>query len=109
MENHINDLIIKSIKYFDKQNKKYSKYLKNTEIILDKSRKIVDKKTGEFMDIEFETEILGAFNHDSNVFLWGWSLPYLGMNETKISKELLNYGLRLDPSSNTMSHFFLKL
>jgi len=108
MENHINDLIIKSIKYFDKQNKKYSKYLKNTEIIIDKSRKIVDKKTGEFMDIKFETEILGAFNHDSNVFLWGWSLPYLGMNETKISKELLNYGLRLDPSSNTMSHFFLK-
>ena len=111
MENHLNDFILKSIKYFDKQNKKYSNYLNKTKLILtnnDKTCQIINIKTGETIKIKCNYEILGVFDHNSNVFLWGWSLPYLSLNETKISKELLNYGLKLEPSSNTISHFFLK-
>jgi len=109
MENHIIDLIKKSLVHFDNQNNKYNKYLKDTEIYID-DKKILSRKTGKEIDkmINFETEILGIFNHQANVFLWSWSLPYLGINDTKISKELLNYGLRLEPNSNTVSHFFLK-
>ncbi len=107
MENHINDLIIKSLKYFDNQNKKYSKYLQNTELIIDnKIFKILDKKTEKIINID--TTYLGIFNHETNTFLWAWSLPDLSINEIKISKELLNYGLSLQPSSNTISHYFLK-
>ena len=29
-------------------------------------------------------------------------------NDIKISRELLNYGLTLDPNTNTYDHFFLK-
>ena len=105
MENHIIDLIKKSLVHFDNQNNKYKKYLKDTTIYI-AERKILSKITGEDKKLNFETEILGIFNHQSKVFLWSWSLPYLGINDTKISKELLNYGLRLEPSSNTVSHFF---
>jgi hypothetical protein len=35
-------------------------------------------------------------------------LPYLSINETKISRQLLNYGLNLDPQSNNTEHFYLK-
>ena len=109
MENHINDLIKKSLIYFDNQNDKYKMYLKNTEIYLIEKR-IVNKITKKNINnkLKFETEILGIYNHPTNVFIWSWSLPYLDINDTKISRELLNYGLKLDPSSNTMSHFYLK-
>lgn len=109
MENQIIDLIKKSLMHFDNQNKKYNKFLKNTELhVYDK--KILSNITKNEIEnsLNFETEILGIFNHQLNVFLWSWSLPYLGINETKISKELLIYGLKLEPNSNTISHFFLK-
>jgi hypothetical protein len=108
MENHIIDLIKKSFIHFDNQNFKYNKYLKDT--ILRNNKKFLSKKTGKEINnkLNFETEILGIFNHNLNVFLWSWALPYLKMNETKISRELLNYGLQLEPNSNTVSHFFIK-
>lgn len=109
MENHIIDLIKKSLTYYDNKNNKYKQFLKNTKININ-DKKILSKLTGKQIDnkLIFETEILGIYHYDSNVFLWSWSLPYLGINETKISKELLNYGLKLEPNSNTISHFFLK-
>jgi len=109
MENHINDLIKKSLIYFDNQNDKYKMYLQNTEIYLIE-KQIVNKITNKNINnnLKFETEVLGIYSHPTNVFIWSWSLPYLDINDTVISKELLNYGLKLDPSSNTMSHFYLK-
>ena len=108
MDYNIIDLIKKSLLYFDNQNKTYNKFLKDTIL---NDEKIFSNKLGEEIDdtIILETvEILGIFHHTTNVFLWGWALPYLEMNETTISKELLNYGLQLEPTSNTNSHFFIK-
>ncbi len=109
MENHIIDLIKKSLIHFDNQNKKYVKYLKDTELDII-TNKIINIKTGDEINSNclFDTEILGVFNHQSNVFIWSWSLPYLRMDETIISKELLNYGLKLVPNSNTISHYYIK-
>jgi hypothetical protein len=100
----ISDLIKKSLDFFDKQNNKYNKYLE--EDISLKDKKIFLSKNKSTIDINFE--VLGIFHHSSKVFIWGWVLPYLSMNETKISRELLNYGLNLDPQSNNKEHFYLK-
>jgi len=103
----INDLVIKSLNYFDKQNNEYSKYIKNTYLLQTKNFiQIVDKNSNKIL--ESEVEVLGIFHHKTNVFIWGWLLPYLDLKETTISRELLNYGLKLDPISNTSEHFFLK-
>ena len=108
MENHIIDLIKKSLIHFDNQNKKYNKFLKDCELNFE-TNQIINMKTGKEMnDIQFTTEVLGVINYPSNVFIWSWSLPYLGMSQTKISKELLNYGLTLVPNSNTISHYYIK-
>lgn len=100
----IPDLIKKSLDYFDKQNNKFDKYL-GGEILL-KEKKIFNKTDKSFNNINFE--VLGIFHHSSKVFFWGWVLPYLSINETKISRQLLNYGLNLDPQSNNTEHFYLK-
>jgi hypothetical protein len=101
----ISDLIKKSLDFFDKQNNKYIKYIEEEKISL-KDKKIFLGKNKLPIDINFE--VLGIFHHSSNVFIWGWVLPYLSINETKISRELLNYGLNLDPQSNNKEHFYLK-
>jgi len=108
MDYNIIDLIKKSLLYFDNQNKIYNKFLKNTVL---NDKKIFSNISGKEIDdtVNLETsEILGIFHHSTNVFLWSWSLPNLEINEIQISKELLNYGLQLAPTSNTNSHFFIK-
>jgi len=108
MEDYIIDLIKKSLLFFDGRNKKYEKFIKNTKLRSDK--KIYDITTNNEIDdnVTFDTEILGIFHCQTNVFIWSWSLPYVITDETKITRELLHYGLNLEPMSNTISHFFLK-
>jgi len=100
------DLIKKSLDYFDNQNSKYKKYLSEEYYLSLKENKIFNKNNETFINIKFE--VLGIFHHNTKVFFWGWVLPYLSINETKTSRELLNYGLNLDPESNNLEHFYLK-
>ena len=99
------EFIKKSLDYFDKQNYKYSNFIKNTSIII-KNNQILDKT--EIILSNFIRQVLGVYHYSSNVFFWGWVLPFLSVDEIKISRELLNYGLTLDPNTNTYDHFFLK-
>ena len=100
------DLIKKSLDYFDNQNNKYKKYLSEDYNLSLEENKIFNKNNETFINIKFE--VLGIFHHNTKVFFWGWVLPYLSIDETKISRELLNYGLNLDPESNNLEHFYLK-
>jgi len=101
------DFIKKSLNYFDKQNNKYKKYLsKNTKLLVEE-RKIINIDTNEVI-ANVELQVLGTYHNRTNVFIWGWVLPYLNINETKISRELLDYGLKLEPSSNNINHYYIK-
>jgi hypothetical protein len=104
---NISDFIKKSLNYFDKQNNKYKKYSPRYTRFLDIEKQIVDLETDEVIaDIQYE--VLGTFHNKTNIFIWGWVLPYLNRNETKLSRELLDYGLKLDPPSNNIEHYYIK-
>jgi len=107
MDENVSDFIKKSLNYFDEQNNKYKKYLpKNTELLL-KEKKIIDFKTKKLItNIDFQ--VLGVYHNKTNVFIWAWVLPYLNLNETKISRELLDYGLKLEPKTNNIDHYYIK-
>jgi hypothetical protein len=107
MDNHKDDLIKKSLLYLDNQNNKYKKFIKNVTAKFDQTKNKVIFNIND-KDIIYDYEILGIYNFKLNIFMWSWALPYYSINETKISRELLNYGLNLEPSSNTMYHYFLK-
>lgn len=101
------DFIKKSLNYFDEQNNKYKKYLSKHTSLLVKERKIIDTRTNETI-ANIELQVLGTYHNRTNVFIWGWVLPYLTINETKISRELLDYGLKMDPLSNNVNHYYIK-
>ncbi len=56
----------------------------------------------------FDFEMLGYFDNQSNIWIWAWLLTNLNSEQTKLSRELLNYGLKLEPTSNSIEHFFIK-
>jgi len=110
----LNEFIKKALIHYDNQNIKYSSLLKindenikpnsdNTTIIENTINFIHDNKE----DI-FEFDILGYFDNQTQIWAWGWLLTNLNANQTVLSRELLNYGLKLESSSNSIEHFYIK-
>jgi hypothetical protein len=103
----LNEFIKKALIHYDNQNIKYLSMLKlnhenvifnsdNTEITF-----IYDNKK----DI-FDFDMLGYFDNQNKIWIWGWLLS--DANQTSLSRELLNYGLKLESSSNSIEHFYIK-
>ena len=86
-----------SILTLDHQNVKYN--LENTEITF-----IYDDDKQD----TFDFDVLGYFDNQNHIWIWGWLLTELNANQTLLSRELLNYGLKLEPSSNSLEHFYIK-
>ena len=107
----VNNLIKKSLEYYDKQQTKYKYYWNDSDIITDnKENKVilVDSKNENNIKLKSTYEILGIFDNQTKVWIWAWLLPFLSYNETIISRKLLEYGLKLEPGSNTNDHFYIK-
>ena len=106
----LNEFIKKSLIHYDNQNMNYLsilnldhqnvKYnLENTEITF-----IYDDNKQD----TFDFDVLGYFDNQNHIWIWGWLLTELNANQTLLSRELLNYGLKLEPSSNSLEHFYIK-
>ena len=106
----LNQLIKKALNQYDNQCFKYLEILKvdhqnvrfnatNTEITF-------TLDSGEEKIYDFE--MLGYFDNQNKVWIWGWLLTNLGSDQTRISRELLEYGLKLEPNSNSTEHFYIK-
>jgi hypothetical protein len=102
----IGDFIKKALNYYDHQRNKNKKYLDNTTIDGD----IINLETKEIILKlnKNDAQVLGIFHPITNVFIWGWVPPDFSIDETILSRELLNYALHLDPISNVNEHSLLK-
>ena len=104
---NIKDMIIKSIDLYDKQ---YIKYLdiinSRSEIIKESNRiKFYSKDDEILLDAKFQ--FAGYYDPNNNIWIWAWLLP-LTNNNTKLSRELLEYGLKLDINSINSDQIFIK-
>lgn len=105
----LNQFIKKALQHYDNQN------LVNKEIleVADTSVKFsLETNTITFKLDEkektFDFEMLGYFDNQSHIWIWAWLLTDLNSEQTKMSRELLNYGLKLESTSNSIEHFFIK-
>lgn len=89
-------LIDKALNYYDQHNIEYDKYIKTENIQLEREKNII-----KFPDIntEFKYEFLGIFDNTTNIWMWAWLVPEFMFNETNIVRKLLNYGLKISPTS----------
>jgi len=114
MSNDINikEFIKNRLDNLDNSNKKYNDLINNKDFK-------IEKKEDNYWYIKFfdsekkilyenKCSILGSFDLNTNIWLWAWVTPNFTIEETKDSRELLNYGLTLEPNSNSNIHFYIK-
>lgn len=110
MENDsLNQFIKRALQHYDNQNLENIEilYVPDSDVRFSLDDNTITFKLGE-KDKIFDFEMLGYFDNQTNIWVWAWLLTNLNSEQTKMSRELLNYGLKLEPSSNSIEHFFIK-
>ena len=103
--NDLKNLIIKSLELYDLNNSKYAKHLNSKVSIKNDSSDIEFLLEDESFKATFQ--ILGFHDFKNNIWIWSW-LTQLNSKLTILSRELLNYGLKLDPSEINAEQLYLK-
>lgn len=100
-------IIKKALDHFDNQKIKNYDLISNQDVSFDINENKInfhfDKKP-----VTKDFEILGYFDNQNHIWIWGWLLNDLSFNTTKVCRGLLDYGLKLEPKSNATEHFFIK-
>ena len=105
---NINFFIKDKLDILDKSKSKYKDYINIKDIIIKKEeKKIIFKKNGEEVYTGKFSQ-LGLFDLKSRLWLWAWCYPELNSNEIIESRQILNYGLELEPSTNSLVHNYIK-
>jgi hypothetical protein len=104
----LNQFIKKALEYYDNKILEYVDFIKLQDVKykLDTNEitfTIQDKKPYYF---SFET--LGYFDNTEHIWIWSWLLQELKSDQTKIARDLLNYGLKLEPETLSTDHHFFK-
>ena len=103
----IKEIIIKSIDLYDRNTIKYLKILKS-RVEVTKEKNII-----KFYSKEDELLFVGSYQYagyydiNNNIWIWSWLLP-LTNNNTKLARDLLEYGLKLDVNSINNDQIFIK-
>jgi len=96
-----------AIEKYDDICEKNNKYIKNKNInILNDKNQIKFIFDNYYED--FNCELLGYFDNQNHIWIYSWVLTNIESFLTKTSKELLEYGLKLEPDTNTDEHFMIK-
>jgi hypothetical protein len=101
------NLVSNSLEYFDINKSKYEIVFKNVygiDFIISSNDVepnyilFLDKNNGELFRSRYE--IIGVYYEDYKLWTWGWAMPNLNKNITRIIRKLLNYGIDLESSEN---------
>ncbi len=93
---NISLIVEKALEYYDMKNIKYKKYLQTNTTLIDREKNTI--KFTDIDDLEYKYEILGVFDNTNNIWMWSWMIPEFMYNETNITRQLLNYGLKITPT-----------
>ena len=93
---NISLIVEKALEYYDMKNIKNYKYLQTSMTLIDREQNTI--KFTEVDDVEYKYEVLGVFDNSTNIWMWSWMVPEFMYNETNITRQLLNYGLKITPT-----------
>jgi len=113
MDYNTNDLktfIKDKLDILDKSNSKYKNYINTLEydIITKEDTKLFIIKKNEEVIYSGKLYILGFFDTNTRIWIWSWSSPTLSTSEIEYSKKVLDYGLMLEPTTNSNIHYYMK-
>lgn len=83
----------KSLEYYDKKQLKFNKLFKNDKLVLNKQLSSSDN-IAMIGENSFIYEVLGIFDIKTNVWIWGYAIPFTPDHLKKQSEELHIYSLK---------------
>lgn len=111
MDNNSDNLkkfIKEKLDILDKSKLKYTDYINSKHVYLDDiQNQFIIKEKGEIVFSKRLT-YLGIFNIISKVWIWSWCIPTIKCDFSKDARRILDYGLQLEPSTNTNIHYYIK-
>jgi len=99
--------IKKILDYYDNQKKKYLELIINDNVKFDLINNEIFFIFEDEEIITHDFELLGYFDNQNSIWIWGWLLNE-SSEKIKICKGLLDYGLKLEPKTNSNEHFLIK-
>jgi len=114
MDNNIDNLdnlkkfIKEKLDILDKSKLKYAEYINSKHCNLDLIKNLFIIKKNEEIVFSKNLTYLGIFNTSSKVWIWSWCVPSIPNNSSKDARRILDYGLELEPSTNTNIHYYIK-
>lgn len=102
----LSQTIKNALEKYDNINEKYISYINNPNFVFSTEDQIRFNLDNTYDNFEYEH--MGSFDNQNHIWIWSWVFPKSNMKKTKISRELLDYGLKLEPESNTYDHFMIK-
>jgi hypothetical protein len=106
----LTEFIKKSLIHYDNQNMKYLSIINinHQNISFNTQNTDITFIYSDDKQVTYDVDVLGYFDNQNHIWIWGWLLSDLNAKQTPLSRELLNYGLKLEPSSNSIEHFYIK-
>ena len=103
----IGQFILKSLDYYDEQQDKYEELMNSKDIEFDNKNNevIITVKNKELIYGSYQ--ILGYYYMEPNIWVWSRVLNQINSESVEISKNLLSYGLKLEPH-DVAEHFYIK-
>jgi len=104
----LSDTVKKALEHYDSQNWDYRTLNQIQDVKFDE----LESSLTFFLDNDKKEirqyELLGYYDNQNNVWIWGWVLSDFNYKDTPLCKYLLDYGLKLEPKSATMEQTMIK-
>ena len=95
------EFIKQSLSHYDLQLMKWYKLINTSDVIIS-----FDKIT--FGQSDFDYELLGYYDNQNKIFIWGWVLPEFDHKKLILAKEILMYGINLESGEDSIEHSIIK-
>jgi hypothetical protein len=99
--------IKKALSHYDNQIWNYKDLINNQNISFDEINSTITFLIDENNKI-FDYELLGYYDNQNGIWIWGWVLSDFNYKDTPECKYLLDYGLKLEPKSATIEQTMIK-
>jgi hypothetical protein len=109
MDNNDIQFVKKNLDILDKSKLTYYNYINSTDVILkhDNDNSIIFKKNNEII-YSGKFSLFGLFDINTKIWIWSWCVPHFTFNETISTRKILEYGLTLEPKTNSSIQHYIK-
>lgn len=104
----LNQFIKKAIDYYDNQRNEYIDEISTQDVTFNFDTTEIKFNFEDNKTKIYDYEIIGYFDNQANIWIWSWVINNVNAAESKLARELLQYGLKLEPGTNSLDHFIIK-